>query len=78
VLDRTTFADEKVVAESKRFVTLRVDMTNEEPPVAKRFTVVNPPAIVFFDSQGKERKDLHLVNKEVGPERFLDTLKKIS
>jgi len=53
-------------------------MTNDTPPIAKRFTIVNPPAIVFFDNKGAPRDDLHLVNKEVGAERFLDTLKKVS
>lgn len=78
MLDSTTFADDKVAAESERFVALRVDMTDDTPPVAKRFNVVNPPAIVFLDSQGRELKDLHLINKEVNAEDFLETLKKIS
>ncbi len=78
MLDRTTFADDKVAAESQRFVALRVDMTDDTPPVAKRFNVVNPPAIVFLDSQGNELKDLHLINREVNAEDLLETLKKIS
>lgn len=78
MLDRTTFADNQVAAESQRFVALRVDMTEDTPPVAKRFNVVNPPAIVFLNSRGNELKDLHLINREVKAEDLLGTLKKIS
>ncbi|MCS6861171.1 MAG: hypothetical protein NZT92_12715 [Abditibacteriales bacterium] len=78
MLDRTTFADDQVVAESQRFVALRVDMTDDTPPVARRFNVVNPPAIVFLDSQGRELKEFHLINCEVTAQDLLATLKKIS
>jgi thiol:disulfide interchange protein DsbD len=77
-MDISTFRDEKVVAESRRFVALRVDMTNDEPPIAQRLNIVGLPAIVFFDSQGKELKDAHLLQKKVDAERFLETLKKVT
>lgn len=70
--------DTKVIAESQRFVALKVDMTNDTPSIAKKFTIVNPPALVFLDDNGEPRADLHLINKEVGPDRFLATLKKVS
>jgi thioredoxin-related protein len=53
-------------------------MTNGTPPVAEKYGVVALPAILFFDSKGNELKDVHLINKEVGPVRFLETLKKVT
>lgn len=70
--------DTKVIAESQRFLALKVDMTDDTPAVAKKFTVINPPGLVFVGANGTPRDDLHLINKEVGAARFLETLKKVS
>ncbi len=78
MLDSNVFANLKVVEEARRFVALRVDMSNETPPVAKKYGVAALPAVLFFDSQGRELRDLHLKQVEVSPERFVETLKKIS
>ncbi len=70
--------DTKVIAESQRFVALTVDLTNDTPAIAKQYEVINPPGLVFIGSNGAPRKELHLINKEVGAERLLRALKKVT
>ena len=78
VIEKTAFVDTKVIAESKRFLALTVDMTNDTPAIAKQFEVLNPPGLVFIGGNGAPRKELHLINKEVGAERLLSALKKVT
>jgi len=54
-----------VAAEMARFVLLQADVTaNDEEDQALmqgRFGIPGPPAILFFDPQGQERRDRRLV-----------------
>jgi thioredoxin:protein disulfide reductase len=56
-LDRHTFSDERVVREGQRFVTVRVDLTNETPEKKAILTSYEQrglPLVVLHDSEGKE------------------------
>jgi thiol:disulfide interchange protein DsbD len=63
-MEKTTFADagvQKILSE--RFVALQVDVTDPNDPVTKaikkRFGIFGPPAILFVDRSGAERKELN-------------------
>ncbi len=67
-LDRSTFADPRVIEEADRFVLLKADLTSfESGPVRDlraRFEVVGVPTVVFIDGRGVERKDLRVYGFE--------------
>jgi thiol:disulfide interchange protein DsbD len=58
-LDERTWPDPRVRSEAKRFVTVKIDATDEDDPETKRLTkkfgVVGLPTVVVLDSQGKEK-----------------------
>ena len=63
-MENSTFADPRVVnIITSRFVALQVDVTDPNDPeskaIKKRFKVFGPPALLFFDAQGNERKDMN-------------------
>lgn len=56
-IDRYVFTDQAIASMMRGFILLRVDLTtenDEKAEIAKRFGVVAPPAIVFFDKDGHE------------------------
>ena len=80
-MEKTTFADPRVnKIISSRFVALQADVTDPNDPeskaIKKRFNVFRPPALLFFDAQGNEMKDLHFYGYK-NPEDFLVLLEKI-
>ncbi|GMR21128.1 MAG: protein-disulfide reductase DsbD [Gammaproteobacteria bacterium] len=63
-MEETTFSHAKVKQTMKDyFVLLQVDVTDpnnaDGKAIKRRFSVFGPPALLFFDKNGKERKDLH-------------------
>lgn len=74
VLERTTLSRKIVVDAARNFVTLRADMTGRDSPavqaIGDKFAVVGLPTIVFFGSDGEERRLLRLVGVE-SPDRFI-------
>lgn len=64
-MERYTFSDPAVAAEMARFVLLKADVTaNDEEDQALmqgRFGIPGPPAMLFFDGQGQERRDRRIV-----------------
>ncbi len=79
-LESFTFRDPAVVKEAERFVRLQVDLTHADDPnvetILKRFEVVGPPTILFFDSSGQEKRELRIVEYVDAPE-FLEQLKAV-
>ena len=67
-LDEITFHDpEEIVKRSKKdFVLVKVDLTRKGNPVyerlLKQFDIRGVPTVVFINSEGKERRDLRLVD----------------
>ena len=80
-MEKATFSNpqvQKIFRE--KFVLLQVDVEDpnnaETEAIKKRFKVFGPPAMLFFDSQGKMRKDLNFYGFKT-PEEFIATLNKI-
>ena len=77
-MEETTFRNPTVARILReRYVLLQVDVTDPKDPegkaIKKRFNVFGPPAMLFFDRDGKERKDLHFYGYK-SPEEFLALL----
>lgn len=75
-LERYTFSDPTVVAELERFVLLQADVTaNDEQDRALmgRFGLPGPPAILFFDPQGRELRGYWVIGFKPAQE-FADHL----
>lgn len=79
-LERFTFADSRVVSEftHSHWKLLRIDVTQNTPEdqaMLRRFGLFGPPALIFYDSTGKQQRDAQLVGF-VGANAFLAHLKK--
>ena len=62
-MERYTFADAKVQARMKNAMLLQSDVTansEEDKALLQRFELFGPPAILFFDPQGKELADFRV------------------
>ena len=79
VLDRETYAASNVMRATRRFVTIRVDATNEDDAVmalARRFDVRGLPTIAFVSSNGDVLAAPHITGF-VGPDAFVSELEKV-
>jgi thiol:disulfide interchange protein DsbD len=62
-MDREVFSDKRVVEMSRRFVTLRFDLTRKTPSqddILRMYKVRGVPTILFFDRNGKEIRALRI------------------
>jgi len=80
-MEKATFAMPAVRAEmTGRFVLLQADVTDPNDPEVKvmkqRFGVFGPPAMLFFDASGAERRDLRAYGFR-GPDEFLGMLRQV-
>ncbi|MBM4175803.1 MAG: thiol:disulfide interchange protein [Ignavibacteria bacterium] len=77
-LDAITFTDQSVIDESKRFRTLKVDLTNtgdeQIQKMMKRFEIVGVPTVIFFNDDGKE---IERITQFVRPAEFLKLMKSV-
>jgi thiol:disulfide interchange protein DsbD len=79
LLDRNTLTDAVVVDESRRFVTLRIDMSNEGEPtkeLERRFGVATLPTVIFVDSRGGILNSLR-VTGFVAPKAFVEAMRAV-
>jgi thiol:disulfide interchange protein DsbD len=63
-MERNTFSDGKVRAKMKNALLLQADVTansDEDTALLQRFQIFGPPAILFFDKQGRERADFRVI-----------------
>ncbi|MDO8683042.1 MAG: cytochrome c biogenesis protein CcdA [Armatimonadota bacterium] len=63
-MEKKTFTDRKVIAGSRRFVRLRVDLTKSSKPtdsLRKHYNVDGPPTVIFIGSGGQEIKDNRVI-----------------
>ncbi|AXK48152.1 thiol:disulfide interchange protein [Aliarcobacter trophiarum LMG 25534] len=77
-LDEITFKDAEVINKLQNFTLLKVDVTDntkEDKDIQKRFGVVGPPAIVFWDKDKNEVKSAKIVGYK-NPKEFLDIVNK--
>ncbi len=67
-LDKLTFTDAAVIANSERFLRLKADLTKAEDPQTVRLTaqyqIIGVPTIVFIDQTGAENTSLRLTGFE--------------
>jgi thiol:disulfide interchange protein DsbD len=78
-LDRETYAASEVLEESGRFLTIKVDGTNEDGPIPElyeRFGIQGLPTVAFISSQGEILKDPR-VTGFLAPEKFLEVMAKV-
>ena len=66
-LDEVTFHDPEIVKQTKSdFVMIKIDLTRKGNPVheslLRQYNVKGVPTVVFLDRQGKERRDLRLMD----------------
>jgi thiol:disulfide interchange protein DsbD len=63
-MEMVTFVDKEVIEKAKNMLTLQIDVTDnteEDQVLLKRFSLIGPPAILFFDRNGQEFKNQRLV-----------------
>lgn len=80
-LDQLTFTDRSVAAEAERFVTLKLDLTKNDPQseagrAKARYDILGVPTVIFIGPNGREDKSLRLEGFEK-PEDFLARMKRI-
>lgn len=78
-MERFTFSDAVVQARMKNAVLLQADVTannEDDKALLKRFTLFGPPAILFFDQQGRELVDHRVIGYQ-NDAQFAKTLKNV-
>lgn len=76
-MERYTFSDSAVQDTMARIVLLKADVTRvdaDDQALMQRFGIVGPPTIVFFDTDGSERRNFRLVGFKPATD-FLDHLR---
>lgn len=62
-LEKYTFSDKNVQEKLINFNLIKVDVTNftsQDKEIMREFNIFGPPAVIFFNDQGNELKDLQL------------------
>ena len=75
-MERFTFADPKVQARLKSAILLQADVTansEDDKALLARYQLFGPPAILFFDRQGKEQADFRVTGYQDAAQ-FLQSL----
>jgi thiol:disulfide interchange protein DsbD len=78
-LDRETYVARDVIDASGRFLTIKVDATNEPESIERlfeRFGIQGLPTVAFVSSEGKVLDDPR-VTGFLGPEKFTETLREV-
>lgn len=76
IMENRTFNNPDVAKALANFVTLKADVTANDlsaKTLEKRYSVVAPPTLLFFDVSGKEIPELRIVG-DMGPKEFLEHL----
>ncbi len=77
-MENTTFKSPSVFSALSGYSLLRLDLTANDAAdkeVLKRFNLFGPPALLFFDLDGKEIRHLRVIGYQDGAE-FTETIKK--
>lgn len=78
-MERFTFADPAVQSQLKSAIVLQADVTansTADKELLKKFGLYGPPAILFFDANGREMSDFRVVGYQDAA-TFSDTLKHV-
>lgn len=77
-LDAITFSDAKVIEESRKFLSLKADMTKSLSPevesLRNKFKIVGVPTVLILDSNGSE---INRITGFVNAEEFINIIKSI-
>lgn len=66
-MEKGTFADPEVGDDLSGVIVLQADVTKRDKhakALEKRFGIIGPPTIIFFDRQGQEIKDIRMIGYE--------------
>jgi thiol:disulfide interchange protein DsbD len=78
-MERYTFSDPAVVDQMDRFVLLQADVTDNDDEdqalMQDRFAIPGPPAILFFDPQGRELRGFRVIGFKP-PGTFVEHLRR--
>lgn len=77
-LDNITFKDKEVISKLQNFTLLKVDVTknsDEDKTLQKKFGIVGPPALIFWDDKKQEITTAKIVGYK-NPKEFLEILNK--
>ncbi len=78
-MEAYTFADPQVRQQLKDFVLIQADVTannDEDKALLKRFNLIGPPGIVFFDPEGQERSTQRIIGFQDAA-TFVNSLKQL-
>ncbi len=78
-LEHLTFSDERVKSALKDYILIQADVTantDEEKALSRRFGLFGPPAMIFFDENGKEFTKERTIGF-LPPQELLQTLKRL-
>ncbi|MBI2419996.1 MAG: thioredoxin fold domain-containing protein [Ignavibacteriales bacterium] len=77
-LDKLTFSKDNVIAESKRFVALKADMTKSVSPeveaLKNKFNIRGVPTVILLDANGKE---VQRITGYMPAEKFLPLMQQV-
>lgn len=77
-LEEITFQDEQVINKLQEFTLLKADVTennDEDKALQKKFGVVGPPALIFWDKDKNEIQALRIIGYK-NPKDFLEIVNK--
>ena len=80
IMDKKIFAHPEIQSQLSSFALLRADITKNntfDHLMLKRFNVVGPPTILFFDAHGRELTSERITG-EVSKNQFLEKIKNLS
>ncbi len=79
-LDNFTFSDERILAQSEKFLMLKADLTHfqteQTSKIREKYNIRGVPTIIFIARNGIEMESLRLVEFEEA-DQFLERMKKV-
>lgn len=78
-MEESVFSDPKVVALSRQFLTLRIDLTRRRPGqdrLLARYEVRGVPTVIFINREGLEKKNLR-VEELIGKDEMLARMREV-
>lgn len=78
-MDKETYPDENVIAESERFITIKVDLTESDEKataIAQKYNVQGFPTLIFIDSEGQWAKENSVIGF-VKANKLLESMKQV-